>query len=88
MLRTLEATIDKNGRVKLAESVKLGSKKRALVTILDEGWSDEEVPNEVTLLSEAALAKDWSTPEEDEAWKHLAELPDLDRDKKAKKGRR
>jgi hypothetical protein len=26
---------------------------------------------ETTLLSESALAKDWSTPEEDEAWQHL-----------------
>jgi hypothetical protein len=26
---------------------------------------------EVSLLSEAALAKDWLTPEEDEAWKDL-----------------
>ncbi|MGL4880063.1 MAG: DUF2281 domain-containing protein [Waterburya sp.] len=26
---------------------------------------------ETTLLSESSLAKDWSTPEEDEAWKHL-----------------
>ncbi|WP_036478387.1 DUF2281 domain-containing protein [Myxosarcina sp. GI1] len=26
---------------------------------------------ETTLLSEAALAKDWSSPEEDEAWQHL-----------------
>lgn len=26
---------------------------------------------ETALLSESALAKDWSTPEEDEAWQHL-----------------
>ncbi|MGL5938789.1 MAG: DUF2281 domain-containing protein [Waterburya sp.] len=26
---------------------------------------------ETVLLSESALAKDWSTPEEDEAWQHL-----------------
>ena len=26
---------------------------------------------ETTLLSESALAKDWSTPEEDEAWQDL-----------------
>lgn len=26
---------------------------------------------ETTLLSESALAKDWLTPEEDEAWQHL-----------------
>ncbi len=27
--------------------------------------------NEISLLSEAALAKDWLSPEEDEAWKDL-----------------
>ena len=27
--------------------------------------------SETMLLSEAALAKDWDTPEEDEAWAHL-----------------
>lgn len=26
---------------------------------------------ETSLLSESTLAKDWSTPEEDEAWQHL-----------------
>jgi hypothetical protein len=26
---------------------------------------------EISLLSEASLAKDWLTPEEDEAWQHL-----------------
>ncbi len=26
---------------------------------------------ETAILSESALAKDWSTPEEDEAWQHL-----------------
>lgn len=79
MLRTVEATIDKNGKVKLAETIKLRSKTRALVTILDEKLQDAEVPNETALLAEAVLAKDWLRPEEDEVWKHLANLPDLDR---------
>ena len=29
---------------------------------------------ETALLSEAALAKDWERPEEDEAWKHLQKV--------------
>lgn len=87
MLRTVKATIDKNGKVKLAESIALRAKKHALVTILDEDWFDDEVPNEVALLSESALAKDWLSPEEDRAWKHLAELPDLDARRKRKKSR-
>jgi hypothetical protein len=31
----------------------------------------EQEKLETALLSESALAKDWSTPEEDEAWQHL-----------------
>jgi hypothetical protein len=90
MLRTLEATIDKNGKVKLAESIRLRGKKRALVTILDEDFS-EELPNEAALLSESALAREWLSPEEDAAWKHLSDLPDLDESaggKNGKKGRK
>lgn len=87
MLRTLEATIDKNGKVKLAESIRLRGKKRALVTILDEDYSDESA-NEAALLSESALAKDWLSPGEDEAWQHLADLPDLDKSTGGKNGKK
>lgn len=69
MIRTLEATIDEQGNVKLLEPVQLPSTRRALVTIL------EDIPvvsvNETALLSESALAKDWNRPEEDAAWSHL-----------------
>lgn len=68
MLRTIEATIDKNGKVKLKEHVKLRRKSKALLTILDVAAVDE-----VTLLSEKAL-EDWNRPEEDKAWAHL-QLP-------------
>lgn len=88
MLRTVEATIDRNGKVKLAESVRLRGAKRALVTILDESWSDDEIPNEAALLSESALAKDWLTKDEDEAWRHLADLPDLDKRANGRKARK
>ena len=43
--------------------------RRALVMILEE--SPAERPSETALLSDAALAKDWNRPEEDEAWSHL-----------------
>ena len=46
--------------------------RRALVTILDERPTDR--PAETALLSEAALAEDWESAEEDEAWKHLQEV--------------
>jgi hypothetical protein len=58
MLRTIEATIDSQGRVSLAENVKLASPKRALVTIL------EDDPNfhftEIAELSKSVFAEDRS----------------------------
>jgi hypothetical protein len=66
-MRTVEAVIEPNGEVRLAEPVHLAAPSRALVTIL------EEVPlaDEAALLSEAALAEDWNRAEEDAAWAHL-----------------
>ncbi|HEX9138091.1 MAG TPA: hypothetical protein VF905_14300 [Nitrospirota bacterium] len=67
MIRTVEAVVDDQGKVKLLEPVPLGSTRRALVVILDEpGVGD----NETGLLSEASLS-DWSRPEEEAAWSHL-----------------
>lgn len=66
MLRTIKASIDKDGKIELEEKVQLKSKRKALVTILEE-----ETINEITLLSESSLSKDWDKPEEDEAWAHL-----------------
>lgn len=73
MLRTVEATIDEHGHVSLNEPMAVSRPTRAIVTLLDE--IDPSL--EPYLLSERALS-DWLCPEEDEAWKHLAELPDLD----------
>jgi hypothetical protein len=69
MLQTLEAIIDQNGNIKLLESVKLLTPRRAIVTILEE--KPITSISETALLSESALAKDWLNPEEDEAWLHL-----------------
>lgn len=68
MIRTIEATIEEDGTVRLAEAVKPGRRSRALLTILDE----DPLVDEVTLLSETGL-QDWLRPEEDEAWAHLQE---------------
>lgn len=68
MIRTLEAIIDENGRVHLAEPVALKGPHRALVTVLDEPPTEAL---ETALLAEPALAEDWSRPEEDAAWAHL-----------------
>jgi len=41
MSQTIEAVIDKDGKVKLLESVRLDEARRALVTILDDLPTDE-----------------------------------------------
>ena len=66
-MQTVPAEIDEHGNVRLLAKLPLASKRRALVTILD----DEEVVSETALLSEAALAEDWNRPEEEHAWSHL-----------------
>jgi hypothetical protein len=66
-MRTVEAIIQPNGEVQLAEPVQVRSPRRALVTILEE----EPPAHDAALLSEAALAEDWNRPEEDAAWAHL-----------------
>ena len=34
-------------------------------------FSEDSLPNDITLASEKALSKDWLLPEEDEAWANL-----------------
>ncbi len=68
-MQTLEAIIDEQGNVRLLQPITLGETHRALVTILDDHTA--RVAHETSILSEAALAEDWSRPEEDEAWSPL-----------------
>ena len=68
MIQTVEAVVDAAGRVQLLGEVHIASPRRALLMVLDEPAA---VPGEATLLSEPALADDWSRPEEDVAWSHL-----------------
>lgn len=68
MIRTVEATVDNSGDVRLAEPLHISGVHRALVTVLDEPPTE---PNETAALSEKALATDWERPEEDDAWSHL-----------------
>ncbi len=70
MIKTVEAIIDEQGNVRLLERVRPAGARRALVTILDESPSEADG----AVLSEAALAKDWNRPEEDEAWLHLQQV--------------
>ena len=69
MIKTVEAVIDQEGRVRVLEPVHVSETRRALVTILEERPA-LDVP-ETALLSEAALGLDWNRPEEDAAWSHL-----------------
>ncbi|MCK4764587.1 MAG: hypothetical protein KAW12_20470 [Candidatus Aminicenantes bacterium] len=69
MLHTIEAVVNEGGEVRLLEHLHLPGARRALVTILEEEPAIK--PPETALLSEKALAEDWSRPEEDEAWSHL-----------------
>lgn len=66
MLKSLNATIETDGRIHFREQVRLEHACRAIVTIIDE----PEIP-ETALLSEAVLGEDWNRPEEDRAWSHL-----------------
>jgi len=70
MLKTIEATIDEQGNVKLVKPIRLPKPARAFITIFSE---ELDVPT-TALLSEAALAEDWLSPEEDAAWAHLQHL--------------
>jgi hypothetical protein len=69
MIQTVEALIDERGAVRLLKRIRLPVAYRALVPILEEKPA-VNVP-ETALLGGAALAADWSRPEEDAAWSHL-----------------
>ncbi|MDZ4687146.1 MAG: hypothetical protein SH850_18875 [Planctomycetaceae bacterium] len=68
MIQTVEAVVDADGHVRLLGSVRVTTPRRALVTVLEEPAA---APGEAALMAEAALAADWSRPEEDAAWSHL-----------------
>ncbi|HMT12543.1 MAG TPA: hypothetical protein PKA39_13080 [Ignavibacteria bacterium] len=67
MLKTIEASIDKDGNVHLKESIKLKNSRKALVTILEE----DDAVSELTLVSQSTLSREWDNEEEDKAWAHL-----------------
>lgn len=75
MLQSVKGIIDQDGKLRVLEDVNLPKSRRVIIVILDEEPTDED--NNLALMSEAALARDWDRPEEDEAWSHLAQLPSL-----------
>jgi len=70
MSKSIEAEMDQDGNVHLKKPVRLKKKHRVIITILDDQSSDGQLP-ETAVLSEESLSRDWSRPEEDEAWSHL-----------------
>ena len=72
-MRAIEAIVDEHGTVHLLEAVALPGRRRAIVTILEEGPLGH--PHATALLSEQSLGADWNRPEEDAAWAHLQPGP-------------
>lgn len=75
MLRTYEGIIDQDGKLQLLDPFPLPKSSRVIITVLDDELVDSAL--ELALLSEPALAREWTQPEEDEAWSQLAQLPSL-----------
>lgn len=77
MPKTVEAIVGEDGSIQLPDSISLKRDQRVLVTILEEAdeanrnFENDSRAGETALLSEGALAEDWTREEEDEAWKHL-----------------
>lgn len=75
MMKTVEAILEKDGRLRFLEPVELSGARRVLVTILEEANEQRSEVAETPLLSEPALGEDWNRPEEDEAWQHFQPEP-------------
>ena len=66
MRPTIEAEVDEKGNIRPKEKVSLTPGSQLLITVVEV-----PAPGETALLSEPALAADWSRPEEDAAWADL-----------------
>jgi len=80
MLKTVEAVLEDDGRLRLLEAIDppKGARIYALIVEADDLSEKEDTQDaprfSIGSLSESVLARDWLRPEEDEAWKHLDEL--------------
>lgn len=61
----LTGYVDEHGAIQLAGNVHLTPGQRVVVAV------SLATSCETALLSEAALARDWNRPDEDDAWSHL-----------------
>ena len=68
MMPSIEAIVEKDGRIRPLERIRVREGTHAIVTFFPE--QDSTVINDTALLSESALS-DWNRPEEDEAWAYL-----------------
>lgn len=69
-MKTVEAILETDGRLRMSKKVKLSRVRRVLVTFLDDPHEEHDAVA-LSLLSEPSLAREWDRPEEDEAWQHL-----------------
>ena len=80
MLKTVEAVLEDDGRLRLLEAIDppKGARIYALIVEADDLSEKEDTQDaprfSIGSLSESVLARDWLRPEEDEAWKHLDDL--------------
>ena len=76
MLKTVEAVLEEDGRLRLLEAIDppKGARIYALIVEYDDPGDKEDTRFSIASLSESVLARDWLRPEEDEAWKHLDDL--------------
>ena len=73
-LITVEATIDEDGHLQVEDEIDLKG-KRVLITVLPaHDYEPMTSGKYAALMSQEVLARDWDTPEEDEAWAHLQDL--------------
>ncbi len=68
MLSSIEAIVEKDGRIRPLERITVREGTHAIITFLT--GPEEDIVNDTALLSEAALS-DWNRPEEEEAWAYL-----------------
>ena len=67
-LKAIEATVGPDGRIHTVEPLPFTGPTRVILTIAVE---DDGL--DLAAASEAAWAKDWNNPEEDQAWAGLQE---------------
>lgn len=73
MLQTFRGIIEQDGRLRTREQINLTRPRQVIVTLLDSDPAEDDF--DLALMSEAALARDWDRPEEEEAWSHLEHMP-------------